>query len=80
MNSLSPLRTCAAAILAVLLAGCASADQPSAPEAKPTREFRTGSNIPVKDPAPATTQEERDRSAEQIRSIQRTGAGGKPGG
>ncbi len=80
MNSFSALTAGAAAALTVLLAGCASTDDKSAPEPKPTREFRTGSNIPVKDPAQPTTQEERDRTAEQIRALQRTGGGGKSGG
>ena len=80
MKSSHPLTACAAATLAVLLAGCASTDDNAVPDVKPTREFRTGSNIPVKDPAPPTTQEERERTAEQLRSLQRTGASGKPGG
>ncbi len=80
MSFSNPLGACAAAALIALLAGCASIDDKSAPEARPTREFRTGSNIPVKDTAPPATPEERERTAEQIRSIQRTGSGGKPGG
>ena len=48
-------------------------------EAKPSREYRTGSNIPVKDPAPPAADAERERAAEAIRGLQRTGSG-KPGG
>ena len=80
MNFSFPLGACAAAALIALLAGCASTDDKSAPEFRPAREMRTGSNIPVKDPAPPKSQEERDRTAEQIRSLQRTGGTGKPAG
>jgi hypothetical protein len=58
--------------------GCASVDDKSPAEAKAPREYRTGSNIPVKDPAPPATAEERERALEQIRSLQRTGNSGKP--
>lgn len=80
MTSFSSLSACAAAVVVMIFSGCASIDDKAAPEVKPTREFRTGSNIPVKDSAPPATPEERERTAEQIRSIQRTGSGGKPGG
>lgn len=36
--------------------------------------------IPVKEAAPVTTQEEREQAAERLRALQRTGAGGIPGG
>ncbi|MGZ5132572.1 MAG: hypothetical protein ACXWCU_17735 [Caldimonas sp.] len=64
--------------LAALTTGCATVDDKSAAEAKAPREYRTGSNIPVKDPSPPVTAEERERALEQIRSLQRTGNAGKP--
>ena len=67
------------ATLAALASGCAGVDDgKSSAEAKAPREYRTGSNIPVKDAAAPATAEERERAAEQIRSLQRTGASGKP--
>ena len=80
MKSFLPLIACAAAAAAMLFSGCAGIDDKSATEAKPAREFRTGSNIPVKDPAPPATPEERERTAEQIRALQRVGPTGKSGG
>lgn len=75
------LAVSAAFVAACLATGCASMADPAAPaEAKPTREYRTGSNIPVKDPAPPATDAERERAAEAIRGLQRTGSSGKPGG
>ena len=65
------------AALAALASGCAGFDDKTA-EAKAPREYRTGSNIPVKDSAPAATAEERERAAEAIRSLQRTGSSGPP--
>jgi len=41
-------------------------------EAKPAREFRTGSNIPVKDPAPPLSDAEREKTVEKLRELQRT--------
>ncbi|MEO6363858.1 MAG: hypothetical protein ABIO71_11555 [Caldimonas sp.] len=72
---------CAAFVAASFAAGCASLADPAASDpARPTREYRIGSNIPVKDPAPAATDAERERAAEAIRGLQRTGSSGKPGG
>lgn len=66
--------------LAALSGGCANVDADrAAPEAKAQREYRTGSNIPVKGENAPATPEERERAAEQIRAIQRTGSSGKPG-
>lgn len=53
-------------------------DGKSSAEAKAPREYRTGSNLPVKDAASPATAEERECAAEQIRSLQRTGSSGKP--
>ena len=68
-------------VAAALAAGCATVDEKSAAaEAKSPREYRTGSNIPVKDTSAPATPEERERALEQIRSLQRTGNPGKSGG
>lgn len=63
----------------VALGACTSIAETPASEAKAPREYRTGSNIPAKDSAPPATPEERERTAEQIRALQRTGSAGKPG-
>ena len=80
MRFVGKRQACAAAAAAMLFSGCAGIDDKSAAEAKPAREFRTGSNIPIKDTAPPATPEERERTAEQIRALQRMGPMGKPGG
>lgn len=55
-----------AASIVGVLAGCASTDGSTAGEPKPVSErvYRTGSNIPVRDPAPLT-KEEKERQAEE---------------
>lgn len=60
--------------LVALLSACAGVDAGKpAGEAKTAPEYRTGSNIPVRSADPAATEEERERAAEQIRALQRTG-------
>jgi hypothetical protein len=67
-----------ALIAAVLAVACAAVDdKASAAEPKAQREYRTGSNIPVKDPRP-TTDDERARAAEQLRQMQQGGAAVRP--
>jgi len=70
----SALALSAALLGTTLAAGCATVDDKTAAEVKAPREYRTGSNIPVKDPAPPQTAEERERALEAIRAIQHTGA------
>jgi type IV pilus biogenesis protein CpaD/CtpE len=67
-----------AVIAAILSSACAAVDD-KAPvtESKPPREYRTGSNIPVKEPK-ATTDEEQARAAEQLRQMQQGGAAARP--
>ncbi len=74
----SALALCTALLGATLAAGCAGIDDKNATEAKAPREYRTGSNIPVKDATPAATPEERERALEDIRRLQRTGSSGPP--
>ena len=68
-----------ARFLAVLASGfvvaCAAVDDGNKGAAEPVsqREYRTGSNIPVRDAKP-TTEEERARAVEQAREMQRNGA------
>lgn len=75
-----------ASSLAVALGAtaCATADDPSQPvERRPAGEYRTGSNIPVRDKAPPLTEEQRQRQAEELRRTQQnqsTGQSGRPGG
>ena len=59
----SPATTALALIVAALAAGCA-VDSQTAPgnEAASTREYRTGSNIPVREPR-STTSAEKARAA-----------------
>lgn len=63
--------TVAVALSAVLFAaGCASTDAPADPNAPPPsqREYRTGSNIPVRDKsATQLTPEEKEKQAQQAR-------------
>jgi hypothetical protein len=51
-------------------AGCASTDQPAKGAAATVmeREYRTGSNIPLRDPKPMTN-EEREKQAEASRAV-----------
>jgi hypothetical protein len=65
--------------LAALAAGCAADPQsPSAANA-PTaeREYRTGSNIPVREPR-RSADEERARAATEAEAPQRSGTSAKP--
>lgn len=70
----------AVAAAAAALAGCAANSTTTAAEPTPPSElvYRTGSNIPVRNRAPATP-EEKERQAEEskraLESMQRTGAG-----
>lgn len=60
--------------LIALLSACAAVDAgPPAAEAKPAPEYRTGSHIPIRTSDLPATAEERERAADQIRSLQRTG-------
>ncbi len=61
-----------------VLGACAAADESTPPSQRPAREYRTGSNIPVKDPAPPLTDEERRRQQDEIRRIQNSSASDKP--
>ena len=62
-----------AVVAITLAAGCASVDDKTATtEPKPQREYRTGSNIPVRESKPASD-EERARAAEQARQTQQAG-------
>jgi len=67
-----------AVVAAVLASACAAVDD-KAPvtEPKAPREYRTGSNIPVKEPK-TTTDEERTQAAEQLRQMQQGGASARP--
>jgi hypothetical protein len=67
-----------AVIAAVLATACAAVDdQARVAEPKAPREYRTGSNIPVKEPR-VTTDEERAQAAEQMRQLQQGGAAARP--
>ncbi len=65
------------AAIAALTSGCAGFDE-NTTEVKAPREYRTGTNIPVKDSAPPATPEERERTLEAIRAMQRTNPSGAP--
>ena len=73
----------AAALLLATLAvsGCASTTAPTAADAPVQREYRTGSNIPIRDATPLT-KAERERQAEAGRTLihnsQQGGFTGKP--
>jgi type IV pilus biogenesis protein CpaD/CtpE len=64
-----------AVLVAALAVGCAAVDEGNKGPAEPVsqREYRTGSNIPVRDVKPAT-EEERARAVEQARELQRNSA------
>ena len=64
-----------AVLVAGLAVGCGAVDDNNKGPAEPVsqREYRTGSNIPVRDPKP-TTEEERARAVEQARELQRNSA------
>ena len=59
------------------VAGCAGLDD-KAGEVKAPREYRTGTNIPVKESAQPATPKERERALEAVRALQRTGSSGPP--
>ena len=65
-------------LLAPLMAGCATGEDNKAVEPRPASEYRTGSNIPIRGETPPATDQERERTAEQIRALQRTGSSGPP--
>jgi hypothetical protein len=60
--------------------GCATADDKNPVEAKAPREYRTGSNIPIKDPTPAATAEDRERTAAEVRDLSRLNGLRQPAG
>ena len=68
-----------ALVFAVLAAGCAADPQPpsaaNAPKAE--REYRTGSNIPVREPR-KSADEERARAAADAEAQQRSGTIAQP--
>jgi len=73
MKSIIPV----AAVAAVLLGGCATADAPPAEQNNSTElVYRTGSNIPIRNAKPLT-KEEKERQTEQsqrdLERAQRTG-------
>jgi hypothetical protein len=63
----------------VVTAGCTAVDDKGSGEPKAPREYRTGSNIPVKDPTLPATDADREKAIDQVRTLQRTGNPGKPG-
>jgi hypothetical protein len=68
----SPLS--AAALVALLIAGCASSGDPaqtSSNEPRPERVYRTGSNIPFRDPQPLTKEEKKRQAEEAKRALAR---------
>ncbi len=74
--------SCLVAVVAAVLATACAAVDDKAPVAEPKAppEYRTGSNIPVKEPkaSKATTDEERAQAAEQLRQMQQGGASARP--
>jgi hypothetical protein len=69
-----------AALLVAAVAGRAGVEAESPSEAKAPRDYRTGSNLPVRDGLPAATEADREQAAEQVRALQRTFEKGKPPG
>ena len=62
------------AAFVALLSACAAPDVGKpAVDAKSLPEYRTGSHIPIRSSDPPATDAERERAADQIRSLQRTG-------
>jgi hypothetical protein len=60
--------------ISLVASGCALSEDKPPSEARASREYRTGSNIPVKEPSAPATAEERERAMDQIRQLQlRTG-------
>lgn len=75
---MNPAHTLPAAVLGAalvaLFSACAAVDAgKAAAEAKASPEYRTGSHIPIRSADPPATDEERERAAEQVRGLQRTG-------
>ena len=67
-----------AVVAAVLATACAAVDEKDqVAEPKAPREYRTGSNIPVKEPK-VTTEDDRARAADQLRQMQQGGAPARP--
>ena len=65
----------AAALVAVvaLTAGCAATTDDGKPvEPRQPREYRTGSNMPVREPSKPMTQEERDKEQQKLREMQQS--------
>ena len=62
------------------LAACATTAELASSEAKAPPEYRTGSNIPVKDKTPPPTAAQREQTVDQVRVLQQTRVNGKPGG
>jgi hypothetical protein len=70
--------TLAAAVIGTsvvnLLSACAGVDAGKpAGEAKGAPEYRTGSHIPIRSADPQTTPEDREKTLEQVRNLQRVG-------
>jgi len=68
----------AAALLAVvaLNAGCAApAGDEKAVEPRAPREYRTGSNMPIREPSKPMTEAEREKEQQKMREIQQSGRG-----
>ena len=59
-------------VIAALASGCASDPQASAKEPKEQPEYRTGSNLPVRNTRP-TTEAERERAKADLEEIRRSG-------
>ena len=69
-------------VASAALAACAAPNDADTPVAHAPKEYRTGSNIPVKDPTPAATPEEREQQLDQLRKVQQMGSptAGRTGG
>jgi len=74
MKTFVPLALCL--VVGALAAGCAASGEPNVGAAKATREYRTGSNIPVRDSP--MTEEERQRAIEQASELRRNQSTGRP--
>lgn len=65
-----------ALVAAALAAGCAADSQTTSSEPKAPREYRTGSNIPVREPR-STSEEEKSRPAAPAEQPRRADPAGK---
>ncbi|HEV7575310.1 MAG TPA: hypothetical protein VGO85_04665 [Caldimonas sp.] len=76
MTAIAPLAL--VLVIAALGAGCAADPQgaTATSEAKAPREYRTGSNIPVREPK-TTSDDEKARAAAQVEEQRRNGTPGK---